>query len=182
MKPIVAAQIRNPPPELGVGSVLSWHEAVTELNLVFAQLLNSYTPIGCHTSPGPACPPVESNTLELSNALLCHGTWLSFLVKHVVAALIQNPVPELGVASVLFRYEAVTELCLVIAQLLESYAPNACLCPPFKPNILELSDTLLCYATGIFCVVQPTFAALIRNPPPELGVVSVLLWHEAGAQ
>ena len=28
----------------------------------------------------PLVPPVETNTLELSNALLCHGTWLYFLI------------------------------------------------------------------------------------------------------
>ena len=41
--------------------------------------------------------PVEKNTLELSNALRCHGTWLTFLIPLVVVALLRNPVPELGV-------------------------------------------------------------------------------------
>jgi hypothetical protein len=31
--------MRNPLPELGVGSVMLWHEAVTELDLEVTQLL-----------------------------------------------------------------------------------------------------------------------------------------------
>ena len=34
-----------------------------------------------------SCPSDETKTLELMNVLLCHGTWLPFLVKPVVAAL-----------------------------------------------------------------------------------------------
>ena len=89
----VAALIRKPSTERGVCSVLSWHEAVSELRLVFTQLLKSYAPISL------VCPLVEPNTLELSNGLFCHRTWLSFLMQLVVAALLRNPKPEPGFAA-----------------------------------------------------------------------------------
>ena len=184
----------NPLPELGVGSVLLWDEAVAELFLKFAQLLKSYAPNEC------TCLPFESNTLELSNTLLCHVTGLSFLIQPVVVALSVNPLPELGVGSVLLWDEAVAEL-LEFAQLLKSYAPNGCtcppfetntlelsntihgcMCPPFESNTLELSNTILCHATGLSFLIQPVIVALIRNPLPELGVGSVLLWDEAVAE
>jgi len=68
VKPVVPALIRNPLPELGAGRILFRHEAVPELYLVVAQLLKLYAPNGCQISL--ICPPVESNTLELSNAPL----------------------------------------------------------------------------------------------------------------
>ena len=104
------ALLRNPPPEREVGSVLLWHETVAKLHLEFAQLLKLYSPNACTT-----CLQFESNTLELSNAFRCHITGFSFLIQLVVAALSVNPLPELGVGSVLLRHETVAELCLELA-------------------------------------------------------------------
>jgi len=71
-----------------------------------------------------ACPPVESNTLELSTTLLCNATWLSFLKQLILSALSRNPPPELGVCSVLLWHVAVAKLYLVFEQLLKPCAPN----------------------------------------------------------
>ena len=107
---------------------------MAELHLKFAQLLKSYVPTGCQTSL--TCPPFESNTLELSNTLLCHRTWLSFLIQVVAASLLLNPPSELGVGRILLCDEAVAELHLEFAQLLKAYAPNGCqtslTCPPIR--------------------------------------------------
>ena len=109
MLPIGAALLRKPLPELGAGSVLLWHEAVAE----FAQLLKPYAPNGCQISLD--CSPVESKTLELSNTLLCHSSWLTFCVLPVFRALNRNPPPKLGVGRVPLCYEAVAELSLEFA-------------------------------------------------------------------
>ena len=112
MQLIVVALVRYPPPELDVGRVVSWHEAVTEFFLEFAQLLKSYLPNGINVSL--ACHPVESNTIECSNAIPCYWTWLSFLIQLVFDALSRNPI----FASLMFWQrivlvdEAVAELSL----------------------------------------------------------------------
>ena len=54
--------------------------------------------------------------------------------------------------------------------------------PPVKPNTIELSNALLCNDTWFSCLMQPIVAALGRNPPTELGDVSVLPGHEAVAE
>ena len=64
----------------------------------------------------------------LSNALLCHGTWLSFLIQPVVASLTRYPITELGICSVMLWHEAVAELCLEFTQLLKSCAPISFAC------------------------------------------------------
>ena len=130
-----------------------------------------------------SCPPVESNTLEHSTTLSCHGTWLSFLIQLVVAALSPNPPPERGVCSVLSRHEEVTEKYLVFGQLLKSYAPTSLVaCSPVESNTLERSTTLSCHETWLSFLVQLEVAALSPNPLPELGVYSVMLWHETVAE
>ena len=113
MLPVGAALLRNPLPELGAGSVLLWHDAVAEFSLEFAQLLKPYAPNGCQISLD--CSPVESKTLELSNTLLCHSSWLTFCVLPVFRALNRNPPPKLGVGRVPLCYEAVAELSLEFA-------------------------------------------------------------------
>ena len=97
---IAVALSINPPPERGVGRVLMWHEAVPELYLEFTQLLKAIVPNGWQTSR--ACHPVETNSLERSNALLCHGFWLSFLITLIAVALSRNPPPSLGLTAYLF--------------------------------------------------------------------------------
>jgi hypothetical protein len=66
--------IFNPPPELGVDRVLDWNDAVAELYLEFAQLLKPFAP------NSSICIPDKFNTIELSNTLRCHVTWLLFLM------------------------------------------------------------------------------------------------------
>ena len=65
--------------------------------------------------------PDEFSTLELSNTLRCHGTWLSFRIQLVVVALSRNPLPEVG--RVLLWSEAVTELCLEFTHLFKTFVP-----------------------------------------------------------
>ena len=163
---ISSALITSPPSELGVGSVLLWQEAVTGLYLVFAQLLKSCALISL------GFPPVKSNTLELLNALLCHATWLSFLQRLILSALIPNPPPELGVGSVPSWHEAVAGLYLVFAQLLKSCALISLGCPPVESNTLQLSNALLCHATWL-SLIQLAVVALSRSPLPERGVCRV---------
>ena len=178
MQPVVAALSVYPLPELWVGRVLLWHEAVAELRLEFAQLLKSYAP-----RISLARPPVESNALELSNAFRCYRTWLSFLMQPVVVALVVYPVPERGVGSVLSWHSAVAKLRLELAQLLKSYAPRINLaCPPVETNSIERSNTLSCHGTWIPVLVQPVGGALSRNPIAELGVGGILAWHAAVAE
>ena len=177
MQPVVGTLSRNPVPEREVGRILAWHEAVAEVRLEFAQLLKSYAP-----RISLACPPVKSNTLKLSNTLRCYGTWLSFLMQLVVAALSRNPLPERGVGRIPCWHEAVAEVRLEFAQLLKSYAPISLACPPVESNTLELSNTLRCYVTWLSFLMQPAVIALIVYPLPELWVGSVLLWHEAVAE
>jgi len=178
MQPVVAALSVYPLPEIWVGSVLLWHEAVAELLLEFAQLLKSYAP-----RISLARPPVESNALELSNAFRWYGTWLSFLMQPVVVALSVYPLPEIWVGSVLSWHEAVAELRLEFAQLLKSYAPRISLArPPVESNALERSNALSCHRTWISFLVQPVGGALTVYPLPELWVGSVLSWHEAVAE
>jgi hypothetical protein len=105
--------------------------------------------------PGATClvvSPFESNALELSNTLLCHGTWLSFLMQLILSALSGNPPPELRVGRILVWHEAVTEMHLECEQLLKTYPPNrtcpiSLASPPVESNTLELSNTLLCHRT-----------------------------------
>ena len=114
--------------------MIEWHEAVAELLLALTQLLKSYAPNGCHISL--ACPPVETNTIEFSNAFGCHVTWLSFMEQPAVVALSRqpavvalsrNPPPELGFGSrVLLWHVAVTELYREFTQLFELIVPNGC--------------------------------------------------------
>jgi hypothetical protein len=92
----------------GVGSVPLWHPAVTELNIEFTQLLKTLAPNGCQNIL--VCPPVKTNTLERSHALLYHGDWLSFLIELVGCALSRNPLPELGTWLSFFIQPVVTEL------------------------------------------------------------------------
>ena len=123
------------------------------------------------------CPPFESNTLELSNTILCHATGLSFLIQPVIVALIRNPLPELGVGSVLLWDEAVAELDLEFAQLLKSYAPNGCqlslACSPVKANTIECSNVLSCHRSCLcFFVFLPLLMTL------SLGVGRIPSWHK----
>ena len=108
IQPVVTVLSGNPQPELGVDSVLLWHEAHPLLwvgcsGRPFLLIVNAATEFiafnfcCCGTRQWPNCAlnwhncsnrtpnqscfsPVESNTIELSNTLLCHGTWLSFLM------------------------------------------------------------------------------------------------------
>ena len=96
---VVIGLRHDPLPEVGVGRILDWHEAVADLRLEFKQFLKSYAPNGCHISL--ACPQLESNTLELSHAFGCHGTWLTVLIQPVVRSLIRSPGPKLGVDRIL---------------------------------------------------------------------------------
>ena len=158
---VVVAVLRNPIFEFGVGRIINWHQVV--------QMLKSYSPNVCQISL--ACPPVESNTLELSNTLLSHETWLSFLLQPIVAALLRNPPPELGVCSVLVWHEAVTEFRLEFTQLLNSYVPHGChtglACPPLEFNTLELSDALLCHEIWLSLLMQPFFECAESQPTAQ---------------
>jgi hypothetical protein len=180
MQPVSVALSQNPPPKFGDGRRMFRHEVAAQY-LVLAQLLKAYAPNGCSISLG--CPPAEFNTLELSNVLLCHGTWLSLLMQPVSVALSQNPPPKFGDGRRMFRHEAVTAQYLVLAQLLKAYAPNGCSislgCPPAEFNTLELSNVLLCHGTWLSLLKQLILSALSRNPPPELGVCRKLFRHEA---
>ena len=82
--------------------------------------------------------PFESNTLELSNALRCYVTWLSFLTQPVHAALLRNPTPELGVGRILGWHETVAEMHLEFTQLFKPFVPSIIIRPPFETNTLEL--------------------------------------------
>ena len=128
-----------------------------------------------------SCPSDETKTFELMNVLLCHGTWLPFLIKPVVAALSRNPLPELGAGRILFRHEAVTKLYLVVTQLLKPYAPRLAY-PPVETNIIECSNALLCHGTWLSFPLLPVFTALRKNTPTELGVGSVPSCYEAVAE
>ena len=119
--------------------------------------------------------PDEPNTLELSNALRCHGTWLAALVQHVVDALSGNPHPEREVGRVPLCYEAVAGLLLVFAQLLKAHAATIIIWIPVETNTIELSNVLRCHGTWLSFLVEPVVAALSRNPLPELGVGNVPL-------
>ena len=126
-------------PELGVGSIPLWHAAVGELDFEFTQLLKVFAPNACQISL--ACPPIETNTLERSNALLCHGAWLSFFIELVECALSRNPLPELGIGKIPEWHAAVTELDLVFTQFLEVVAPlrvsNSSIISSFKSRCIE---------------------------------------------
>ena len=131
-KPVVPALIRNPHHKLEVGRIIVWHETGAKMCSEFPQLFQPCVPRNIMLLP------FEFSTLELSNALCCHGAWLSFLVKPVVSALLRNPHSELGVGSILDWHAAVAvaELNLEFAQLLKSCAPNGCpisLC--WSPNV-----------------------------------------------
>ena len=60
--------------------------------------------------------PDKFNTLELSNALRCHATSFSLLIHLEVAALLFNPLSQLGSDRVISWHAAVTELCLEFTQ------------------------------------------------------------------
>ena len=157
-------------PEVGVGRILAWHEAVTEVLLESAQLVKSYAPYAGQTSPAP----VETNTLELSNTLRCHATWLSFLIRLAMVALSCTPNPKLRVGRIPAWHEAMTELHLEFTQLLKSYVPYGChislACPPVETNNTECSTALCCHRTSLSFLILPVVAALSPNPQPELGV------------
>jgi hypothetical protein len=102
---IAVLLLLNPPPKGGVGRILLWHEAVTELYLEFTQLFKAF-------APSFSCPPVETNTIECSNVLSSHGIWLSFLKFPESSALIRNPTPELEVVRIILCHETVAELRL----------------------------------------------------------------------
>ena len=172
---ILSALTKNPPPELGVGRILIRNDAVAGLYLVPAQLQKSCAPISL------GCPPDESNTLELSNALLCHGTWLSFPIQPVVAALSRNPPPELGFGRILIRHEAVAEPYLVFAQLLKSFAPmRASKCLMISSFKIRCIDTWLVLALALVLdlalvlVLALTISSLMR---PLSGLIFVTLAH-----
>ena len=170
----VVALLRNPIPEREVCRILAWHETVAELNLELTELLKSFTP---RKSLG--YPPFGSNILELSKSLRCHATWLSFLIQLIVVALSRYPPTELGVGSVLMWHEVVAELCLKGTQLFTPFVPRTSIWLSLEINTLERSNMLRCHGTCFSLMVQLTLVALFRNPSPELGVGSVLLWHEA---
>ena len=60
----------------------------------------------------------KSETLEFSNTLFCHATWLSFEIRFALVALRRNPLPELGTGSILLWHDAVAELRLVFTEFL----------------------------------------------------------------
>ena len=164
MQPVVGALSRNPVPERGVGRILAWHEAVAELRLEFAQLLKSYAPRN-----SLAWLPVETNSIERSNTLSCHGTWLSFLMQPVFVALIRNPIPELGVGRILAWHAAVTELHLELAQLSELVAP------------LRVTSSLIISSFRSHCIRTLLFLVLafaISLPRSLFGLLFVTLAHD----
>ena len=114
IQPVLIALNRNPFPEVGVPA---WHKAVPDFVLECAHLFKMFVPSKI------TCPPIESNTIECSNTLLCYVTWLSLLVHPVLIALMRNPCPEFEVGSVLMWHETVAELHLVFTQLSELVAP-----------------------------------------------------------
>ena len=67
--------------------------------------------------------PFDFNTLKLSNALRCYGTWLSFLKQLVVVALHCNPLPKLGAGRILEWHDTVAELHLEFTQLFKLFVP-----------------------------------------------------------
>ena len=124
----------------------------------------------------------EPRTLELSNTLLCQGTWLSFMMQLVGAALHQNPTSKLEVGRVMSWHEAVAELLLEFAHLFKVFFPKSSTCLHLETNSPERSNTLRCHGTLLSFLIQPVHAALGRNPVPELGVDRVLGWHKAVAE
>jgi len=100
----VAALLRNSLTEPGVGRVMLWHGAMTELYLVMTQLFKPFVLSSIILFP------FEFKTLEGSNMFRCHGTWLSFLIQPIIAALLRNPFPELGVGRILDWHDAAIKL------------------------------------------------------------------------
>ena len=98
--------------------------------------------------------PVESNTIECSKTLSCHGTWLSFLIHLALSAPSRNPLPELGVGSIPAWREAVGELRLVFTQLLKAFLPRSIFCVPDETNTIECSKTLSCHGTWLSFLIQ----------------------------
>ena len=73
----------NPLPELGVdGSVVVWHNAVTELYLEFAQFSEVVTPLRVSTS-------VNINTFNNSFKSRCIETWLVLVLVLAVSSLMR---------------------------------------------------------------------------------------------
>ena len=129
----------------------------------------------------------ETNAIECLNALRCHGTWLSFRVLPVGAALSHNPPTELGVGRIPFRHVAVTELRLVLTQLFKPFVPIVRFlfplrCSPVNTNTNECSNMLRFHDTWFSFVIQLEVAALSHNPITELGVGRIPFRHVAVAE
>ena len=122
--------------------------------------------------------PFEFNALELPNTLRCHVTWFSFLIQPVLSALHRNPPPERGVGRILGWHETVAEMDLEFKQLFKPFVPRNTIRLPFESNTLELSKALRCHVAWLSSLIQLAAAALIRNPPPELGVGRIIEWYE----
>ena len=137
-----------------------------------------------HTTDS-SCLPFETNTIESSNALCCHGTKLSFRVLLVVAALSRNPIGEREVGSIPFWHVAMAELRLEFTHFFKSYAPNGrdirLPFPPVETNTYECSIALSSHGTLSFFRTLG-FAALIRNPLREVGAGRIYSWHVAVAE
>ena len=170
---VVVSLLRNPSPELEVGRILFWYEAMTELHLEFTQLFLSFAP------RGKILLPFDSNILELSNALRCHKSRLPFLVQLALVALLRSPSPKLGITRILDWYEAVAKLNLEFTQLLTPFVPS---CIPFESNLLDVSNALRCHRTWLSFLVQLVEVSLLQNPPTELGVGRVFFWHETDTE
>ena len=79
-----------------------------------------------------SCLKFETNIIECSNALCCHETWLSFVIRLGVVALMRNPLPELGIGCITVWHEAVAEVHLEFAQLFKLFVPTNSSCPQSK--------------------------------------------------
>jgi len=135
---------------------------LTRHSLEFAQLLKSYAPNGCQISH--AYPPVETNTVECSNVLSYHTTWIFFRALPLLSTLIRNPDGKLGVGRVLSWHDTVAELRLVFTQLSETVAPfrvtNSLIIISFKSCCKGTTCTsgLFLFLFLCLCLLSPSVA------------------------
>ena len=78
MQLVLSALSRNPPPELEVVSVLSWHKTVAELYLEFAQLSEVVAPLR-----------VMSSLIISSFKIRCIETWLVLVLALAISSLMR---------------------------------------------------------------------------------------------
>ena len=76
---VSAALIRNPLPKLWVGSVLVWHEAVTELRLEFTKLSEVVAPLR-----------VTSSLIISSFKSRCTEIWLVLVLGIAISSLMRS--------------------------------------------------------------------------------------------